>query len=138
MATVLVCIRPMAFGNFIFDKGYMSVPITGNRNYLEFNIYPIPAKENMSVVCDLQDFENGVIQITDITGRLMFLQAINTKIPITGINISFLAAGIYSVGVEADQQFISERKIVVAHYSYLIVNLHYKQSIFSFYISTRV
>ncbi len=82
---------------------------------IDVKIIPNPADQKVLVVCDLRGYEKGELQITDITGHQILSQSLNTGVPITEINTSQLAAGIYSVRIIADQQLINGKKIVIAH-----------------------
>jgi Secretion system C-terminal sorting domain len=56
-----------------------------------FKIYPNPAKNIVNI--DFQDVENATVAVSDINGRVLFTQKLNSAS--NNVNIENLASGIY-------------------------------------------
>ena len=80
----------------------------------ELAVYPNPAKDKLHISFMANGINNATIEITDLTGQIVFTQAVNN---LNGafsrdIHISDLAKGIYNLRILSSKESIN-KKIVV-------------------------
>lgn len=73
----------------------------------EFRMYPNPANENVTVVLSGQRPDNTVIEICDMTGRVV--QSVVPNNSTTVIATSALAQGVYFVNVKSGESTVTQR-----------------------------
>lgn len=79
-----------------------------------FNLYPNPANNNVTVLYSLDSNAPTTIKLSDIQGRVI-LETVNEATSNSiEINTSILNSGIYIVEVKSGE-FISQKKLVVTH-----------------------
>jgi hypothetical protein len=96
---------------------YTSTPAAGIEEFnsiKDLAVYPNPAKDKMHISFMVKDADNATLEIFDLTGQLIFSQAVNS---LNGafskdIDISDFARGIYNLRVITSKESIN-KKIVV-------------------------
>jgi len=83
--------------------------IEENKEILDFTVYPNPASNNF--VIDITANEKQVLQVFDVTGKLMLTQIVQTGK--TNIEASKLTNGIYNVCLSNDNGIINKRLVIV-------------------------
>ncbi|MCC7333439.1 MAG: T9SS type A sorting domain-containing protein [Flavobacteriales bacterium] len=92
-------------GNFVDTCGAI-VGIEGNVNLeREINIYPNPNRGSFSI--DLDNTENTIIKIYNISGQLILQKKLTQNI--TKIDISYYPKGIYFVKLETDNKVVVKK-----------------------------
>ena len=79
-------------------------------NYKQIHIYPNPASNNLNVnLSQLKNLQNTSISIYDIQGKLLLHK--NIQQPLTEINITQFAKGIYVVKVNSENENLQSKFI---------------------------
>src|SRR5690606_18827087 len=79
------------------------------------NVYPNPAKDNVTLTFDLNKSEKINIEIYDVMGKLVYTEDLGTVLSgntIKNLNISHLNSGLYLVNIQAGNT-IAVKKITV-------------------------
>jgi hypothetical protein len=77
---------------------------------LQMFAYPIPFKNELHL--PIQHAINGLVQISDISGRIVYEQHINSKgNEIISINLSDLSSGVYLLNIDGTNE--SFRQLVI-------------------------
>ena len=85
--------------------------ITESSNVPEINIYPNPSNGTFTVeISKSQNFNISNIEITDITGKIIFHKT-KEHVPLL-INISNQSAGIYFIKIQTENQIFTEKLII--------------------------
>jgi hypothetical protein len=71
-------------------------------NAVDFTVYPNPASSFVNITLGSEVSESGLVEIMDVTGRVLNSQIIAAGQSIATIDISDLASGSYLVKVSAD------------------------------------
>lgn len=83
-------------------KDFKSINTLGASNFEianNFKIYPNPCYSNLTI--DLQNLENSKVEVSDMNGRQLFFQKLNTTS--NNINVEKLASGVYVFKVTSDR-----------------------------------
>ena len=78
-------------------------------------LYPNPAADNLSIAINSKETNKGLVNILDITGKLLSSQTISLE---TGKNVirentSELPSGIYFVQVKCNESFVTKKLVVI-------------------------
>ncbi len=78
-------------------------------------IYPIPAQSNMFI--DIQDnkLNNPILSIYDLTGKIIYLENLNTNNTIHSINTSLINNGSYILQISDNSEVLLRKLISIAH-----------------------
>jgi len=79
------------------------------------NIYPNPASGNIFIELPLTVQHNGIIQILDVTGRIVTQQNIQSGEPVLILSIDNYPSGFYFVQIESQSKQIMKGKFIVTH-----------------------
>lgn len=90
--------------------GTMELNATKNR---ELSVYPIPAKELITVEYTVQGRRGNVLKIYNIAGKLMLNHILDSKTNSININTSRFASGIYFIQLVDDDNAIATDKFVI-------------------------
>jgi hypothetical protein len=99
-----------------FTVGEEEHPIAGNSNSLNLNIFPNPASDHISVVFNLSEKSDIVLNVYDLSGRLVYSEAQNDankgQQKLT-INTGSVTRGSYILQLVAGKTTSSSRLIIV-------------------------
>ncbi len=75
-----------------------------NNSFSAINAYPSPAKDVLTIEFSSTVKQNSVVEITDVTGRVVFTQnaTVSTGVNKIQMNVNTLASGSYIVSVKGD------------------------------------
>jgi len=77
------------------------------------HVYPNPAADEITVEYSLNDDEQGVIIISDMTGRELLKQTIAGGMNVIQISTSEIANGIYHLNLKVNDELIGNQKLVI-------------------------
>ncbi|MGP8215844.1 MAG: T9SS type A sorting domain-containing protein [Bacteroidia bacterium] len=87
--------------------------ITGIRNNSSFNLYPLPARDNLNISLGSGDFMPQSIMVYDITGRELINKQVTVNSSTIIINVSKLENGTYILKLEnGDNQKLARFTVV--------------------------
>lgn len=99
-------------GAFTYSK---IVPVTLQPYTGAIKVYPNPVKDQLFMLCNLQNTTKASLRITDASGKTIYTQQINTTLNNSGVsvNVAALSKGIYYVQIVTDKgtqktQFIKQ------------------------------
>jgi hypothetical protein len=102
-------------GEYVLDISCTpNVGIEEDTNSASFVIYPNPAQNNVDIQIPFEGAELVLIQLNDMTGRVVMTETIPGANSICRMNVAGLANGIYSVNVIQADKVYSEQ-LVIAH-----------------------
>lgn len=108
-------------GNNIFIddinlSGATSTGIAEIINKNSISVYPNPAENNLNIDLDLIKNSDVEINITDVTGKIVFNKTSKLSKGENKLNIETagLASGLYFVQVNADSNFVTTKKIIIS------------------------
>ncbi len=88
----------------LWEEGISETPLNN------FKLYPNPAKDYVTISAE-QNAVGGLLQLRDITGRVISTQVLNSKQFI--LNTSTLAAGVYVVTLQQKDGAIGLKRLVI-------------------------
>ena len=97
-------------GKFKYSK---IVSVRLNDNFSNAILYPNPAKNDITIELQQPLTENGILQITDIAGRVLQQQPVNGSQNTIKVNIKQLPAGRYFVSIKNKVDFIRESVVII-------------------------
>jgi hypothetical protein len=105
----VLILRDIGDGGIINDVSWITNPTLGNDEYAvsDFAIYPNPADDQLIV--NINDFENMMMSLYDMTGRKLISEKINQSV--TALSLSALSSGQYIVSIEKDGKFSTQKFI---------------------------
>ena len=83
----------------------------GNVNARAWNVYPNPAADLLFVEWGTSS-GNGILELTDISGRVLHRESCSSTIPLLSINLKSFTSGLYMVRFIGDDGYSETRKIV--------------------------
>jgi hypothetical protein len=83
----------------------------GNVNARAWNVYPNPAADLLFVEWGTSS-GNGILELTDISGRVLHTESCSSTIPLLSINLKSFTSGLYMVRFIGDDGYSETRKIV--------------------------
>lgn len=96
--------------NIVLDCANSTVGINESVNMPNFNIYPNPASDFITL--EIPDFISGTsIQIVDLTGKIIKIESIQTHTQ--QIDVSNLSKGLYFIKIQDKQGLYSIKKITI-------------------------
>ena len=84
-----------------------------DRNSLDFETFPNPANTTVGIIVP-QQFKDGNVRITDMTGRIVLNQELGSNGGITILSTENLTSGIYLITLY-NQKEISSKKLIIKH-----------------------
>ncbi len=75
--------------------------------------YPNPASSQTSIAYEFNEKTSGNAVVTDITGKIVYSETLNSRTGILSIETSMWSDGIYFVTLMSDNAVIARRKLVV-------------------------
>ena len=86
-----------------------------NNSHLKFvKVFPNPAKDILKLAFNTEKvYNNSEIQISDLNGRIVYTEAVDTKDGLIAINIEKLPQGIYICNLVGDGVTIARDKIII-------------------------
>lgn len=114
--TVTNRMGPFACEN-TFDTVITVTPATGVAESASiasaFDVYPNPANSVLNISVELTSRMNGSVKLADLTGRIVWEDLLsNTGSYNNSISVQDMAAGMYLLYIEADNQHISKKVII--------------------------
>ncbi|MFI5149939.1 MAG: T9SS type A sorting domain-containing protein [Bacteroidia bacterium] len=85
-------------------------------NDAAFRLYPNPANDMFNIEYSVNENDNVVLNVMDMTGRIVLTQKLLSGEHLTGsFNISGLASGVYYSDLRVNDQSVRKDKLVVQH-----------------------
>jgi hypothetical protein len=101
-------ISDLDLGPFI---SYVGVQETNNG--FDFAVYPVPATNSISVSANFNEYADVTLEITDLTGRIVYSSAMtNSKIINTQIDVSNFAEGTYILRLQYGEETSCEKILI--------------------------
>ena len=84
------------------------------KNDIAFDVYPNPASENVNIALSFENQESVLIQINDMTGKILFSKSLSNiqGIHNNSINISNIPNGIYNIIITTENNRSNKRFII--------------------------
>ncbi len=79
---------------------------------IKAGIYPNPTSGSLSVVTT-EVIDNGLIRISDLSGRIIISNVLSDKTTLTNLNIDYLAPGTYFYNIKNNNKQLSNGKLVL-------------------------
>ena len=113
----VIVVNDMQNGFFLIKSTVTGVGVKENTNVLNANVYPNPAKNNITVTFANADSKNYSVEITNVLGQLIYSEnnLNDCAFPVTfkSIDVSGLESGSYLVTVKAGEKQY-QKKIIIA------------------------
>jgi len=102
-------------GEFVLDISCVpNVGVEESAVNSDFAIYPNPARNSVTVELSISQSEQVLIQLIDMTGRVVVTENISGDKPVHSLDISAVANGIYSLNMTQSNRVLS-KQLVIAH-----------------------
>ena len=95
------------------SDGHEDESSVADHTSLDFEAFPNPANNSVSIITP-QNFENGKVRITDMTGRTVLSQDLDGSDRIQTLSTTDLSSGIYMITLY-NQKEISSKKLIIKH-----------------------
>ncbi len=98
----------------LLTYGAMATGIVNNSHLKFIKVFPNPAVETIKLAFNTEKvYNSSEIQISDLSGRVVYTEAVDTKDGLISVNIETLPAGVYVCNLVGDGVTIARDKIVV-------------------------
>ena len=84
-----------------------------NRSNNIIEVYPNPAKDELSIQFDNVIEGTAIIELFDLTGKLIYNTSINTDLKLQTLNISSLKAGMYNLRISGNNITKNQKLVII-------------------------
>ncbi|MDR2979586.1 MAG: C10 family peptidase [Bacteroidales bacterium] len=99
---------------FELEYNAISLGVEDHNAFENINVYPNPATHYINVDCTIASEENLLLQLTDLTGRIVRSENVNHSggTSTHNINVSDLANGIYMLRIQSAQGSVTKKVVI--------------------------
>lgn len=113
----VIILTDMQNGIFLVKSNYIGIGITENKNALNANIYPNPAKSNITITFANADSKDYSVEVVNVLGQLVYsennLNDCAFPVNFKTIDVSGLENGSYLLSIKAGEKQY-QKKIIIA------------------------
>ena len=91
----------------------LSSPLRGDRRGARSKLYPNPNNGEFTLAYDLKQTSEATVNITDITGKLVYTTQISNESNLIKINTQGLQSGLYFIQLHANGKLVWTDKVMI-------------------------